>query len=219
MNKVHSTLILSLIFLAALLLSWQQSVVVDAWEIPHNKRQPPEKVMDAIGLKKGMNIGEIGAGRGRYAVWLARRVGPDGRVYANDIDSGSLDYLRSRCRRDKISNIITITGTVENPRFPVNKLDIAFMINTYHHLDKPVELMRNILPGLKPGGKLAIVEHDPSKSERVSSPHSSTTPREVTEQAREAGFRLVKTVSFLQEDNIYIFEPILRQHSVEYFTY
>lgn len=210
MNKDHSTLILVLIFLAALLFSRQQNVVVDNWEIPHNRRQPPEKVMDAIGLKKGMDIGEIGAGRGRYAVWLAHRVGPDGRVYANDIDSGSLDYLRSRCRRDNIANIITITGTVEDPKFPRNKLDIAFMINTYHHLEKPVELMRNILPALKPGGKLAIVEHDPSKSERISSPHSSTTPGEVTGQAREAGFRLGKIISFLQEDNIYIFEPILR---------
>ena len=76
----------------------------DAWEKRQNDRQPPEKVMDAIGVKPGMIIGEVGAGRGRYVVHMARRTGPEGKVYANDIDKVALDYLDHRCKRDNIPN-------------------------------------------------------------------------------------------------------------------
>lgn len=181
---------------------------VDTWEIPHNRRQPPEKVMDAMGLKPGMTIGEIGAGRGRYAVWLAHRVGTGGKVYANDIHQPSLDYLAHRCRRDGISNIVTIKGDVRHPRFPQKSLDIAFMINTYHHLSDPVAVMKNTIEALKPGGILVISEHDPSKSERVSSPHSSTTRDRLIRQAEAAGYRLAKIHDFLPEDNLFIFKTV-----------
>lgn len=179
---------------------------VDSWEIPHNRRQPPEKVMDAMGLKPGMTIGEIGAGRGRYAVWLAHRVGEKGKVYANDIDQPSLDYLIQRCKRDGISNIIPIKGDVLHPRFHSKSLDIAFMINTYHHLSDPVTVMRNTIDALKPGGLLVISEHDPSKSKRVSSPGSSTLRNKLIQQAREAGFQLAKIHDFLEEDNLFVFK-------------
>jgi predicted methyltransferase len=77
------------------------------------------------------------------------------------------------------------------------------MINTYHHLDKPVELMRNIAPSLKPGGLLVIIEHD---AEKIPDEEEHTTPREMLlEQAGEAGFELVKIETFLEKDNINIF--------------
>ena len=78
----------------------QEENKADSWEARCNIYQPPEKVMDAIGVKSGMVIGEVGAGRGRYVVPMARRVGDKGRVYANDIDEEALEYVRFRCRRD-----------------------------------------------------------------------------------------------------------------------
>ncbi|MFC1725989.1 class I SAM-dependent methyltransferase [candidate division KSB1 bacterium] len=175
----------------------------DAWENRHNKLQPPEKVMDAIGLKPGMVIGEIGAGRGRYAVSLAERVGEKGKVYANDINERDLDYLKRRCKRDNINNIETILGGEIEPRFPEKSLDIAFVINTYHHLDKPVELLKNVIPALKSGGTLAIVEHEPDKS--GFSLESSTKNETLIRQATNAGFKLARIETFLERDNIYIF--------------
>lgn len=178
----------------------------DAWEERHDRDQPPEKILDTIGVGPGMVIGEIGAGRGRYTVKLAARVGERGKVYANDIDELALRYLEYRCERDGISNIVTILGEVRDPKLPKSALDIAFMINTYHHLDDPVELMRNVRASLKPEGRLAIVEHEPEKA----GPgwESDSTPRKVLmEQASQAGYELVKATdeSFTPRDLIYVF--------------
>ena len=176
----------------------------DAWEARWNKLQPADKVMKAMGVKPGMNIGEVGAGRGRYAVQMAKGAGPTGKIYANDIDSGSLEYLNLRCKRDNISNIETILGTVTDPRFPKGKLDFVYFINTYHHIAKPVELLKNIIPGLKPGGRLVLIEHAPEKATGMG---SHATPKEtVLRQAKNAGFKLERIETFLEYDNIYIFQ-------------
>lgn len=175
----------------------------DAWEKRFNDLQPPDKVMEAIGVKPGMVIGEIGAGRGRYTVHLAGKVGPDGKVFANDIDSGSLAYLRERCRRDGIVNVVTILGRMDDPLFPAGSLDIVFMVNTYHYLARPVVLLRNLIPCLKPGGIVAVVEHDPEKSgdEFLK---ESTSQDALRKQADDAGFEVVRVETFLEKDNIYI---------------
>lgn len=176
----------------------------DAWEARWNKLQPADRVMDAIGIKAGMNVGEVGAGRGRYAVSMAERVGPSGKIYANDIDEESLEYLNYRCKRDSISNIETILGTVTDPKLPAGKLDFVYFINTYHHIEKPVELLRNIIPGLKSGGCLAIIEHAPEKAVGMG---THGTPKEtVLLQAKDAGFKLERIETFLEYDNIYIFK-------------
>jgi hypothetical protein len=81
---------------------------------------------------------------------------------------------------------------------------MVYMINTYHHLDEPVELMRNIVPSLKPDGILVIIEHDPVKAPDFSE-HATTTQEQILEQASEAGFELVRIETFLEKDNISIF--------------
>lgn len=175
----------------------------DDWEAYHNAYQPPDSVMDAIGVKPGMVIGEVGAGRGRYVVHMARRVGDGGKVYANDIDKDKLLYLGFRCMRDSIKNVVTVLGEVTDPKLPKGALDMVYIINTYHHLDDPVELMKNIIPSLKPEGTLVIIEHDPVKYPDIGS-HS--TPQQVLiDQAGEAGFELVRIETFLVRDNINIF--------------
>jgi ubiquinone/menaquinone biosynthesis C-methylase UbiE len=178
----------------------------DAWEARHNRYQPPEEVMDAIGVKEGMVIAEVGAGRGRYVVHMAARVGKTGKIYANDIDEDKLEYLNVRCERDSIDNVETILGKLTDPLLPKGKMDIVYFINTYHHLDKPVELMRNILPALKPDGRMVIIEHDSDKYPAAGSGHS-TEQKVLLDQAKEAGFELVRIETFLERDNINIFRP------------
>ena len=180
-------------------------VQVESWEVRHNKYQPPEVIMDTIGLKEGMSIGEIGAGKGRFTVWLADRVGEKGRVYANDISKKALSHLEQRCKDNNINNIITILGEVDNPCFEENTLDIAFMVNVYHHLEKPVELVKNIIPSLKLDGILAIIEHETKKSGY--SLHESTPKQQMTDQLKQAGFEVIQIETFLERDNIYICIP------------
>ncbi len=186
-----------------LVLAQERTFQIEEWEKRLNRRQPPVKIMDAIGIKPGMIIGEIGAGTGRMTMWIADRVGDSGKVYANDINTGSLEHLSQRCMRAGFENVEIIVGEEENPKLPAHALDIAFMINVYHHLDNPVPLIRNILPSLKPDGILAIVECDPDKVE-WGKDEGCTRKKDMIKELKEAGFEVVRIETFLSEDNIYI---------------
>jgi len=83
-----------------------------------NERQPPGKVMDALGVKPGMVVGEVGAGGGRYAVKMAERVGSGGKVYANDIAQNAIDFMTERFKKNNITNIEVILGSETEPNFP-----------------------------------------------------------------------------------------------------
>lgn len=204
MKTLFRLIVIYLIISPAVVLfaTCQRGHAPDAWENYHNSYQPPEQVMDSIGVKPGMMVAEVGAGRGRYAVYMAHRVGAAGKIFANDIDEKALKYLKLRCKRDSIPNVVTILGKVTDPLLPVRKLDLVYMINTYHHLEKPVELMNNIAPSLKRDGILVIIEHDPVKVPGMDS--HSTSKEVVLEQTGQAGFELVKMQTFLKKDNIYI---------------
>jgi len=207
MKRINFLCILAIFLLSGILpVSAQENhIQVESWEIRHNKRQPPEKVMNAIGLKAGMVIGDIGAGTGRFTVWFADRVGKNGKVYANDISQRVLNHLMERCKRHNFTNVETILGEVADPCLPEKSLDIAFMVNVYHHLAKPVELVKNIIPSLKPEGILAIVEHDTQKS---GFPRSDSTPKEeMLQELDRAGFKVVRIEDFLKLDYIYICRP------------
>ena len=186
-------------------LTYQQTKdLAEPVEREYNEWQPPKLIMDAMGLEAGMVIGEIGAGGGRFTVWFADRVGESGKVYANDIDMGALLHLKKRCKKYTFTNVIPRMGKRADPNIPAGVLDIAFMIGTYHHLDKPVGLIRNIIPALKQDGVLVIVENDPEKSGWT----SHTTPKDILiEQVDQAGFELIKIDTFLRRDNIYYFRP------------
>jgi len=191
-----------------------QSRGVDEWEKKINEeRQPPEKVMDAIGVKPGMVIGEIGAGRGRYTVHLARRVGPAGKVYANDISDSALSYLRDRCRRDNIENIEVILGEELDPLLPEKALDMVVMVWVYHMLDEPVPLMKNMRASLKPGATVVIIDPlDDEIDAEIKEMKGKLDPDRLTIRERivqgmgEAGLELVREETFLPKDTIYILQ-------------
>jgi ubiquinone/menaquinone biosynthesis C-methylase UbiE len=160
--------------------------------------QPTEKIMDIIGVKEEMTVGEVGAGGGRVAVRVAKRVGHSGKVYANDITASALQYMRDRIKRENITNMVVIEGTLTDPRFPKEELDVVYLTNTYRHLDKPVEVLENIKSSLKFGGRLAIIEL--KRYARI------TGSNEIVHNAELAGYRLIKVDNSLPRDDIYLFE-------------
>lgn len=162
--------------------------------------EQPAKVMEAVGIEPGMVVGEVGAGRGYFTFWLAKGVGESGKVYANDIDRASLAALERRRDGEKIGNIETVLGTVEDPRLPPGALDVVFMVNAFHDLEKPVELLANLLPALKPGGTVVIMDRDPARSG-----DRHFLPREkVEELVGRSVFALVRTETWLRYHNLYI---------------
>lgn len=164
----------------------------------------PEKLMDAIGVKPGMVIGEAGAGEGYFTFKLSRRVGETGRVYANDIVERVLKTIENRCEREGITNITTILGKVDDPLFPEGALDMVFMISAFHDFEKKVEWLNNVKPYLKPGATLVIVENDPDKLGR-SSGHLMTKD-EILETVKKSIFKLDRIETFLPTHNIYIYK-------------
>ena len=196
-----------------------QDEISEPWEKGINQRQPPAIVFNAIGVRSGMTIGEIGAGRGRYTVLLASKVGQTGKVYANDIDESSLAYLRGRCRRLNLTNVETIVGEMDNPLFTNNSLDMAIMVLVYHMIENPDNLLINIKKSLKPGSKLVILDpHDEEidrefKIDRSKSDSKIPTITErIQNSANVAGYKLIKIDTTLPHDYIFILEPQTTAH-------
>ncbi|MFC2119395.1 class I SAM-dependent methyltransferase, partial [Bacteroidota bacterium] len=163
-----------------------------------NRLQPPEDVMNAIGIKQGMVVAEIGAGRGRYVVQLAVRVGKNGKVYAEDIDKAALNHLKARCEKGNLKNVETIIGNTDNPKLPKGKMDLIFIISSYHHFEDPVTLMKNARESLKSGGHVAIGEWNTQ---------SGTSPEKLESQMKSAGYKLERIEKLLEKNDmlIYIF--------------
>jgi ubiquinone/menaquinone biosynthesis C-methylase UbiE len=170
-----------------------------------NAIQPPREVMDILGIRPGLVIGEVGAGRGRVTVHLADRIGATGKIYANDINARALEDLKQRCERLGLTNVETVLGLVDDARFPANSLDLVFMAWVFHHVEKPVPLLKSLLPSLKPWGSVVMVEPDPAHTE----PGGRALTRElIGREAREAGFELGGIIEGrLKEDNIIILRP------------
>ena len=159
-----------------------------------NRLQPPDQVMDAIGIAPGMVGAEIGAGEGRYVVQLAVRVGESGKIFAEDIDAAALRHLEQRCERWGLANVETILGDVADPKLPAGKLDFIFVISAYHHFDDPVALLGRARASLKPEGMLAIAEW-----------LRSTSPEKLEAQMTDAGYKLERTETFLEANGLYIY--------------
>jgi len=169
-----------------------------------NVTQPPEKIMDALGIKAGMTIAEIGAGRGRLTLPLAKRVGASGKVYANDIRPDDLAFLQERCRREGLKNVEIVLGTETDARLPVKNLDIICMAWVYHVIPPAnrVAMLQSLAAGLKPGGTLAMAEPKPENTEVPANIVSATRLRE---EAEKAGLVLVQSVEdLLKEDTLFI---------------
>jgi ubiquinone/menaquinone biosynthesis C-methylase UbiE len=166
-----------------------------------NRLQPPGQVMDIIGAAAGMTIAEIGAGQGRYVVHLAERVGPEGKIYAEDIDGDALRHLAERCRRVGFTNVETVLGDPNDPKLPAVKLDLIFVISAYHHFGDPVALMRKARMALKPTGRLAIAEWVPPEEGRG----EGTPPEKMRAQMDEAGFILERVDKSLEANDLYIY--------------
>jgi ubiquinone/menaquinone biosynthesis C-methylase UbiE len=190
----------SLIALAACL-AGSTAVLADYRDKVHQ----PEKVMDLVGVRPGMVIGEVGAGKGYFTFKLSDRVGLSGKIYANDINRSVLRAVRERCERDGVDNIETIIGEVEDPLFPEAALDMVFIVNAFHDLAKPVALLNNLLPSLKPGARVVILDRDPDKYRDAYGHFLSK--EEVLENIEASELELDRVETFLPQHNIYIIRP------------
>lgn len=211
LNIKHPFIIIIIAFLLLPLsgLSQQITGILDPEndnEARLNRLLPPDEIMDAVGITPGMVLAEIGAGRGRFVVQLAVRVGETGKVYAEDIDAAALRHVENRCEKWGLFNVETILGDVTDPELPVGDLDLIFVVSSYHHINDPVALLHKARSTLKTDGRLAIAEWLPwNESDR-----EGTTPEDIVAQMKSAGYELISTekLEVAKPLNVYIFRPI-----------
>ena len=171
----------------------------DAWQMP-------DEVMDALGIADGATVADLGAGGGWFTVRLARRVGPSGRVYAQDIQPQMIESISRRVSREGLTNVSTVLGTADDPRLP-GALDAVLIVGTYPEISDPVTLLRRVAAALKPDGRIGIVDFTlegggpgPPLQERIE-------PAEVIENAGRAGLRLLAHERFLRYQYLLVFAP------------
>jgi len=165
--------------------------------------QKPEAIMDTVGVEEGMVIGEAGAGEGYFTFWLSKRVGKNGKVYANDIKKSVLAKINKRAKREGITNITTILGKQNDPLFPDGELDMVVMMLAFHEFKNHAKWLDNVKPSMKPNAKLVIIERDPEKTGSGWNHFMKTD--EILETMKKANFELVRLETFLKNDNIFIF--------------
>jgi predicted methyltransferase len=160
--------------------------------------------MDALQIADGSIVADLGAGGGWFTIRLARRVGPNGKVYAEDIQHQMIESIKRRLEREQIRWVQTILGTSSDPRLP-EPVDAALIVEAYGEMANPVLLLKNVAARLKPKGLLGIIEYKkdgggpgPPMDERVD-------PENVIRVAEAAGLRLVRRETFLRYQFMLVF--------------
>jgi 2-polyprenyl-3-methyl-5-hydroxy-6-metoxy-1,4-benzoquinol methylase len=163
-------------------------------------------LMEALKLKPGMQVADIGAGSGVISVMIANRIG-DGNVFAVDIQKEMLDALEAKCRMQMVKNVEPVLGTTQSPRLAAGSIDLAVMVDVYHEFDFPYEMLKEIVASLKPGGRVAFVEYrkeDPTVPIKLV---HKMTEAQIRKEAGlpEFGLTWTETVATLPRQHVVIF--------------
>jgi len=170
----------------------------DLWQLPG-------QIMDALGVAEGSVVADIGAGAGWFTIRLARRVGPNGIVHSEDIQPQMLEATGRRVSKEGLRNVRTVRGTADDPKLPPGALDAVLVVDTYHEIEYPEALLRNIATSLKPQGRVGVVDFKkdglgpgPALEDRVD-------PDVIVRDAEAAGLKLVRRETFLPYQFLLIF--------------
>jgi len=173
--------------------------------------QMPSRVINEIGITEGMVVADLGAGEGYFSIRLAKTVGPNGIVYASDINENVLKILEQISKQNNLNNIVIIHGEPTDPLLPNKSTDLVLIVNTIHMIDDFNTFMLNTFKGLKPNGNVVIVQWDAEKMQKELTSSSSisyslsmsTTLRKIL----NSGLDVQKILTFLPMQNIYVCSP------------
>jgi predicted methyltransferase len=167
--------------------------------------QRPDQVMDALGIADGSIVGDIGAGSGWFTIRLARRVGPQGIVYAEDVQQEMINAIIRRVSREGFTNVKPVFGLNHDPRLPPGSLDAVLMVDAYHEVQDRVTFLSNLAKSLKPQGRLGIVDFRLDGTGPGPAPEERVSPDVVVADAKRAGLRLIRQEPFLEYQYFLIF--------------
>ena len=175
----------------------------DAW-------QRPDQIMDALRIGDGSTVADLGAGSGWFTVRLARRVGPNGMVYAEDIQRQMIDAIERRVARENLTKRVKLVlGEPKDPKLPAH-VDAVLIVEAYHEMDQPVVLLKNVARYLKRGGRIGIVEFTREGGGPGPEMENRVDPERVIRDAEAAGLVLESREHFLRYQYMLVFVPPTR---------
>jgi SAM-dependent methyltransferase len=169
----------------------------------------PQAALDALDLKKGMVVADVGAGVGYMTIRMAQRVGATGKVYANDIQPEMLSRLQDRLDAEHVANVETVLGTQSDPKLPAGKLDLILMVDVYHELSQPQRMLGEMRKALKADGRLVLVEYRKEDPTIPIRPEHKMSVAEVKAEVEAEGFRLIEVLRTLPRQSIFVFRKRL----------
>ena len=155
-----------------------------------------EQVLDAMGLKPGQTVADIGAGTGFYSRLFAADIGKDGWVYSVEIAPRFLEHINKQAEKDKVHNLTSVLGTGRSVRLPPNTVDVAFICDTYHHFEYPQSTLASIHRALRPGGTLIVIDFEriPGESREWTLGHVRAGKEVFQKEITDAGLKFVEEV-------------------------
>jgi len=173
------------------------------------EEERPDLLLSALELKPGMTVADIGAGTGYYSWRMAQRVGAGGTVYAVDIQPEMIKLLERQMSQRGAANVKAVLGGLTDPRLPPASIDLALMVDVYHELEYPYEMLTAIVRALKPGGRLVFVEFRGDDPVVPIKPLHTMTEAQVRKEASVHALQWVKTARDLPWQNVVVFRKPL----------
>ena len=153
--------------------------------------QKPEQIMDVLHVADGSKVADIGAGAGWFTIHLARRVGPNGVVYSQDVQREMLEAIKRRVQREGLQNVHTTLGSGSDPKLPVAGLDAIVVVDAYQEVDDRVTFLQNLARALKPNGIIGVVNWKPGRGGPGPPENARVDKASVTADVRAAKLRIV----------------------------
>jgi len=174
-----------------------------------DEEEAPNIALNVLKVPRGASVADIGAGSGFITERLSARVGPTGRVFANDLQPQMLQILGRRLAQRNITNVTLVQGTIDDPKLDAASVDLEIMVDVYHELSQPQAMLRRLRAALKPGGRLVLLEY---RKEDPTIPIKFEHKMSVAEAKMELeaeGFALARVDEALPRQHILIFTPKL----------
>ncbi len=175
------------------------------------REEEPERVLDSLGIRAGSTVVDLGSGNGYFTLRLAKRVGERGTVLAVEIQREMLALLERRAREAGIENVRTILAEERDPKLPAGAVDLVLMVDVYHELSHPRDVMRHVARSLAPGGRVVLVEYRGEDPTVAIKPLHRVFERQAIAELAALGFRWVETKRFLRSQHVLVFERAPRQ--------
>jgi precorrin-6B methylase 2 len=163
-------------------------------------------LVEALALKPGEVVADIGAGSGYFSWRMARKVGATGKIYAVEIQQEMLDILMTNMKKRQVNAIVQpVLGTVQDPKLPENSVDTILVVDVYHEFDFPFEMSRAMIKALKPGGRLVLVEYRGEDPNVPIKPLHKMTVAQVRQEMSIHPVKFEQTIAILPRQHIIIF--------------